>query len=247
MTLLLEDKLTKIKDALDIYEELGYCLDEGDNSEVIFTVSDCLEENYIKDFSVESGVSKVVIIPDNCAYVLKTPLFGSIFYPEEYSEEYEYYITDYTSPQFEYYEGAYYEDAEIDCSNYCELEEYLYGFAVDRGVEEMFAKTEFFGWAKHNRPVYISEKCTPYYYGEKTPTENSRSLVKEKRDNHTPGSARMGSDITALFIDDYGIEKASKLFQFLSDYGIEDLHGGNVMISEKTGKIVISDYSGFSN
>ena len=52
---------------------------------------------------------------------------------------------------------------------------------------------------------------------------------------------------TALFVYDYGVERAAKLFQFLSDFNISDLHNNNVMISEKTGKIVITDYSGFSN
>ena len=57
----------------------------------------------------------------------------------------------------------------------------------------------------------------------------------------------MDSMITALFVDDYGVERAEKLFQFLSDFNITDLHSHNVMISEKTGKIVITDYSGFFN
>ena len=57
----------------------------------------------------------------------------------------------------------------------------------------------------------------------------------------------MNSVITALFVDDYGVERAAKLFQFLSDFNIADLHSDNVMISEKTGKIVITDYSGFFN
>ena len=91
------------------------------------------------------------------------------------------------------------------------------------------------------------EEVKADYYGEKTPTENSRSLVKENREKRTPGWWRMDSIVTALFIDDYGIEKANKLFQFLNDYEIDDLHTGNVMISEKTGKIVITDYSGFNH
>ena len=247
MTLLLEDKLTKIKDALNLHQEVGYCLDYDDNYEVIEIVNDNLNKANIQYCNVDTGVSKIVVIPENCSYVLKTPLFGAIYYPEEYDEENSEYYINYDDPKFEYYEGAYYKDAELDYSNYCELEEYLYGFAVDCGVEEMFAKTEFFGWAKYNRPVYISEKCIPYDYGEKTPTENSRSLVKENREKRTPGWWRMDSVVTALFIDDYGIEKANKLFQFLNDYEIDDLHTGNVMISEKTGKIVITDYSGFNH
>lgn len=245
--LLLEDVMTKIKNAIDVSYNLGYNLDEDDVESVTDPIEDCLWAAGIKNCEVANGVSKVVIIPNNSAYVMKTPLFGSWYYPEEYDNEKDEYYTDYENAQFDEYTGAYYEDAEIDCSNYCELEEYLYNFTVEQGVSDMFAKTEFFGWAKHNRPVYLSEKCRPFYWGEREASDASKTLVKEKINSHTPGWRRMDSIITALFIDDYGIEKASKLFQFLDDYNIHDLHNHNVMISEKTGKIVISDYSGFNN
>ena len=111
----------------------------------------------------------------------------------------------------------------------------------------MFAKTEFFGYAKGGRPVYISEKCKDFWWGDREPSDASKTLVKDKRDSLTPGWSRMNSMVTALFVDDYGVERAAKLFQFLSDFNITDLHSHNVMISEKTGKIVITDYSGFFN
>ena len=57
----------------------------------------------------------------------------------------------------------------------------------------------------------------------------------------------MESMITAGVLDDYSVERAEKLFHFLSDFNMSDLHSHNVMISEKTGKIVITDYSGFSD
>lgn len=246
--LLLEDILTKIKNCIDVPYSLGYNLDEDDVESAIDPVWDCLQKAGLnKKCDIANGVSKVVIIPHNSAYVIKTPLFGSWYYPEKYDEEKDEYYTDYEDAQFDEYTGAYYKDAEIDCSNYCELEEYLYNFAVENGVSDMFAKTEFFGYAKGGRPVYISEKCKDFWCGDREPSDASKTLVKDKRDSRTPGWSRMDSVITALFVDDYGIERAAKLFQFLSDFNITDLHSNNVMISEKTGKIVITDYSGFSN
>ena len=246
--LLLEDILIKIKNCIDVPYDFGYNLDEDDTDSAIDPVWDCLYKAGLnKECDIANGVSKVVIIPCNSAYVIKTPLFGSWYYPEEYDEENDEYYIDYENPYFDEYTGAYYEDAEIDCSNYCELEEYLYNFAVENGVSDMFAKTEFFGRAKCGRPVYISEKCKGFHWGDRKPSDASKTLVKDKRDSRTPGWSRMDSMITALFVDDYGVERAEKLFQFLSDFDISDLHSNNVMISEKTGKIVITDYSGFLN
>lgn len=244
--LLLEDILTKIKNCMDVPYSLGYNLDEEDTDSAIDPIWDCLYKAGLnKECDIANGVSKVVIIPRNSAYVIKTPLFGSWYYPEEYNEENDEYYTDYENACFDEYTGAYYEDAEIDCSNYCELEEYLYNFTVENDVSDMFAKTEFFGRAKCGRPVYISEKCKGFHWGDREPSDASKTIVKDKRDSRTPGWSRMGSTITALFVDDYGVERAEKLFQFLFDFDISDLHNDNVMISEKTGKIVITDYSGF--
>lgn len=245
--LLLEDILTKIKNCIDVPYNLGYNLDEDDTDSAIKPVRDCLYKAGLnKECGIANGVSKVVIIPRNSAYVIKTPLFGSWYYPEKYNEENDKYYTDYENACFGEYIGAYYEDAEIDCSNYCELEEYLYNFTVENDVSDMFAKTEFFGHTKSGRPVYISEKCKDFWWDDRKPSDASKTLVKDKRDSHTPGWSKMDSMITALFVDDYGAERAEKLFQFLSDFNITDLHSDNVMISEKTGKIVITDYSGFN-
>ena len=139
--LLLEEILTKIKNCIDI----PYNLDEDDTYSAIDPVRNCLYEAGLnKECDIANGVSKVVIIPRNSAYVIKTPLFGSWYYPEEYNEENDEYYTDYENPYFDEYTGAYYEDAEIDCSDYCELEEYLYNFAVENGVSNMFAKNRIF-------------------------------------------------------------------------------------------------------
>ena len=143
--ILLEDILTKIKNCIDVPYSLGYDLDEDDTDNAIDPVWDCLHKAGLnEECDIANGVSKVVIIPRNSAYVIKTPLFGSWCYPEEYNEENDEYYIDYKNAQFDEYTGAHYEDAEIDCSNYCELEEYLYNFTVENGVSDMFAKTECF-------------------------------------------------------------------------------------------------------
>ena len=92
--LLLEDILTKIKNCIDVPYNLGYNLDEDDTDSVIDPVYDCLYKVGLNhECDIANGVSKVVIIPRNSAYVIKTPLFGSWYYPEEYNEENDEYYT----------------------------------------------------------------------------------------------------------------------------------------------------------
>ena len=92
--LLLEDILTKIKNCIDVPYSLGYNLDEDDTDSAIDPVRDCLYEAGLnKECDIANGVSKVVIIPRNSAYVIKTPLFGSWYYPEEYDEKSDEYYT----------------------------------------------------------------------------------------------------------------------------------------------------------
>lgn len=246
--LLLEDKMTKIVNALDIKYEFGYNLSEDDSYTVLDPVRNDLYAAGITDCSVDCGVSKVVIIPKQSAYVIKTPLFGDLYYPEEFNSETDEYYYDYDNPKFSVYEGAYYGGAdELDHSNYCELEEFLYNLAEDYNVAEMFAKTEFFCYGKNNRPMYLSEKCRPFSWDDREPSENSKTIVRTNISSKTPGWRRMDSFIAALFVDDYGVEKTNELFEFIADHNIDDLHSGNIMFSEKTGKIVISDYSGFDS
>lgn len=75
--LLLEDILTKIKNCIDVPYSLGYNLDEDDTDSAIDPVWDCLYKAGLnKECDIANGVSKVVIIPRNSAYVIKTPLFA---------------------------------------------------------------------------------------------------------------------------------------------------------------------------
>lgn len=242
----LRDVLSEIKNAIDVPFDLGYNLDYDDCERVTDPIEDCLYDAGISsECEVANGVSKVVIIPRNSAYVIKTPLFGCYSEVENYNEENdEWYYDD---EVFEDYENANYDYDGIDCSNYCELEAYIYNLAKENDVAEMFSKTEFYGNASNGRPLYISEKCVPVYWNSREASDASKTIVKEKRDSHESGWSKMSSELAALFVDDYGYEKATKFFNFLSLYEISDLHRGNIMISTHTNKIVLSDYSGFEH
>lgn len=244
--LLLEDNLTKFAKALDIPLELGMDLDNGSEDQILDFVDGQLFSAGFRNYATDCGVTKIVVIPGNSAFVLKTPIYGEEIYNEVYDEAYGDYYFDWDNPIFERYTGAVLEnEPDLDCGDYCEKEALLYKIAEEEGVAEMFAKTEYFCETKNCRPIYISEKCSSYFGEDRQATEKSKTLVKEALSNNTPGWARMGDNIMGIFIDDYGYEKVSQLMNFLVKYKIFDLHSNNIMYSERTGKIVISDYSDF--
>lgn len=199
------------------------------------------------DGIISTGATKVVFIFDDEDYVLKTPLFGEVYYPS-IQDEYGYLERDYDAePDFTPWTGAPYSDYG---DNYCESEEYLYKKAEAVGLGELFIKTEFL-YMENGRPVYISEKCHHcdlWCKSAEAPSENSLSIVeknrKSKKDNWT---SRLGLQATAKFIDDYGLEMTERLLAFIKEYDISDLHDDNTMISNRTGKIVITDYAGFNS
>ena len=238
--------------AIDIQDmNFGFNLDDWDKDRVLDPVYDALVCAGIdnKTFDVQCGVTKVVVIPNDSNFVLKTPLNGcyrEVEVDPDYEEDDDKYIFNDYREDFEPYMGA--ELPHISTPenwNYCALEVEVYEKAKEEGLADMFAETSYFG--THNgRKFYTAEKCTPYSDEVRTPSEYSvnytRSMRAEKRE-----WARMCTDITALFVDDYGEERTAALLAFLEENSIDDLHSGNVMISLATNKIVLSDYSGFDN
>lgn len=234
----LEDKLHEFKN-LYVSNEFGWDIDNGDEDDAITWLENMLYNANIKrPVNVAAGVSKAVIILDDYDKVLKIPMLGAIYYEEKYDEETEeYYYSDESS--FDEYTGA-------PDGDYCALEEMIYYEAEKDGFAKYFAKTEFYGYTKNGYPLYMAEKCTPFYYGDHKPSENSKTIVKRKRNSNSHGWHSMNSDITAIFVDHYGEEEMDKFFQYIYEKDITDLHSGNVMFNAK-GKIVLSDYSGFHN
>lgn len=232
-------------------EELAYLSDElGREADE----DDCGFEDYIyqvmeglPNFYIATGASRVVLIlNDDSDYVLKTPIFGEVHYPaikvEDGNWEYDYS----REPEFTPWQNAEYSD---NGDNYCETEVYLYEKAAEAGLADLFAGIEYL-FSKGNRPVYASEKCTWYDFygtGKDAPSADSITfLEKEYSAGHAPTWNGLGTRATAKFIDDYGIEITKKLLAFIREYRISDLHGDNIMISNRTGKVVISDYAGFN-
>lgn len=237
-----EKIMNKAKELTTLSIEFGR---EADTDDSYF--EDDLYNYFVdNDGTISTGATKAVFIFNDEDYVLKTPIFGEVSYPS-IKDEYGYLEPDYDAePNFTAWTGALYSDCG---DNYCESEEYLYKKAEEAGLGELFIKTEFL-YTENGRPVYISEKCHHCDLwrkgGEEAPSENSLSIAEEnrksKKDNWT---SRLGLQATAKFIDDYGLEMTEKLLAFIKKYDISDLHDDNTMISNRTGKIVITDYAGF--
>ena len=233
---------------MSIAKELAYLSDEYGREE---NGDDYCFEQYLYDmiddtqssFSVATGATKIVIIlDDESDYILKTPIFGEVHYPEIEDEEGNL-ETDYDSPEFSSWQGAEYSD---NGDNYCETELYLYEKAVAAGLADLFTSLKPL-LNKDNRTVYVSERCSRCdLYNEDTPSSNSLTFVTEKRSKKNVPWGYLSVRATAKFIDDYGVETTEKLLAFIEEYHISDLHNDNIMINNRTGKIVISDYAGFN-
>lgn len=139
------------------------------------------------------------------------------------------------------YEGA--ENPQGESNNYCCSEEAIYLLAKEYGVQEFFLKTEKIG--EHlGIQIYKQPKVTfsGFDYSKQV-SNDSKELYSEylKSNNKNPIFC---SEIFATYIIEfYGIEKSSRLFNFISEMNINDLHSDNCGFLNETP--VIFDYSGY--
>ena len=225
-------RLTEImKDILEHVDfEDMYCDDydsEGHCQEIIF--SPLVHE-------IACGASKTVLFLDGeDDYVIKIPFYG-------------YGSRDEDEDDVTWFNGADLYGVDITTEwNYCELESEVYNLALETGVEEFFASTEFL-CSIHGIPVYISEKMNNVtegydYSSSEAEEKNWRRAVNFVKENKgTPFSTEY---IDAL-IRGYGEEKVQKLIDFVSSLGISDFHPGNWGY-DRNYRIRLLDYSGYSS
>lgn len=232
--LMIEDKLQKIKNVLDMPENFGTSTD-GDDSQIRSLYEEILnifKMDYINtDIELGIGASKMALIPDNSAYVLKIPFNGSWSWISDDDEKF------YT------FEGA---ENDENCWNYCEVELNRYNLAVEEKVSEFFATTKFFGYTEGNNhfPIYIQEKINPFKY-----TESKTYSREEIRNTYNKfSSLGLYYDFDTVWVLDaikyYGFEKVIKLFMFIEENDISDLHTGNYGYAPD-GRPAILDFSNF--
>lgn len=182
-----------------------------------------IEEVYEQlNSSVETayGASKFVIFI-NGEQVVKVPFNG--YYCE--GEDDNYYFNEFVH------------------KDYCAIEEAVYEKAVEAGVGEFFASTEYYGESVNGTPIYISERVQNFYTYEDKP---SISISSQEKTNKLLEHFYTLLPFTwiALAIDYYGLEKVEKFIKFVDEENICDLHGDNIGF-RKDGAPVLLDYSSY--
>jgi len=227
-----------IKD-LRLPEEMG--CDSGDdefNTDIIYNA---MRESPLKwnEFTVENGISKVVIIPNDANFVIKIPLTGMWYYEETYNEEEDEWEYN-EDPTFECFTGAEYGNCGCD---YCDDEVYRIGMAEAEGFGKMFPQTDWLA-NMNGKNFYIQEKVHPSREYTPKVSEESRS----KSANLDPSYCHGSAEWRAAIIENYGEEFWKNFCIWDSAEGgtMRDMHCGNYGYNME-GKPVIFDASGFES
>lgn len=204
-----------------------------------------IENNLNSDlFYIATGASKIVLVPKakEEEFVIKIP-FCSIFCDDwERHEEDEDYYGEYIELQ----------NAPLDNDwDYCAAEVDYYNLAIEHHIEMFFPNTSV---AKESPyPIYIQERCLEAY-DTKANTPRTKAEISEEMDTLRAGAGPVAhNDWLYNFkaswildaIDAYGEATLAKLFQFLDDYNINDLHASNYGYSVIDHRPVLIDFSGF--
>lgn len=138
-----------------------------------------------------------------------------------------------------------------DNNDYCQAEADIYAKTEMYGVQDMFAGT----WHLcdiDGMPIYISEKAEDdfscYFFGNK-----ERFPFREKDDVcnqlETLGLSRgtiLSLEAVDMLLQQNGDELVKKLYEFIDEYDITDLHSGNIgYMPDK--RVVLLDYSSFND
>ena len=231
--MMLVDKLTMIKESLDVPNEFGADLYNDDYYQVDEICNSALDKNDMTDFSYRVGASKTVFVSERYNYVLKVPFSG--YWRVTNGMYYD------RTDEFVSYKNS----RSENCWNYCETEEEIYVDAVEFGVDHFFAATEFYGYTPTKYPVYIQPRVISYF-----DYDHSREYTKEEltcaTDVLQSSSKYIGlsTEWIADAIAAFGEKSVLDLLSFIDLRDITDLHRGNYGYT-LDGKPIIFDYAGW--
>ena len=125
-------------------------------------------------------------------------------------------------------------------TDYCERERFIYEQAKERGVAELFAES-YFLMDFCGRPIYIMKKVEDNK--EKISTDLYDKAISEgyEIDFEYMEPEEQVEELFYYYYDDYLLQE---YFAFCEDYGVNDVHTGNIGYDEDD-KPVIIDYSGY--
>lgn len=173
----------------------------------------------------DNGVTKLVLMPKECDFVIKIPFLGGGDWDEK-------------SKKYIRFSGA----AEPEGWNYCKVENILYSKAKTEEVEEYFLETRCIGFVK-GYPIYAQELASTF--SELRPKKDfNKTEIRDfcRRNNTRCFNVTWIKD----FISFYGEEAWLKLSNFIDCYGVCDLHSANIGYNTM-GAPVIMDYAGYSD
>lgn len=134
-------------------------------------------------------------------------------------------------------------------TDYCERERFIYEQAKERGVAELFAES-YFLMDFCGRPIYIMKKVEDNK--EKVSTDLHDKVFSEGYDEEDfeymePEDFEYiepEEQVEELFYHYYEDNLLREYFAFCEDYGVNDIHTGNIGYDEND-KPVVFDYSGY--
>lgn len=227
----------QIIDGLDIPAHFGV---NGDNDE--FEDRDELASQIcnmgINNFTINNGISKAVIIPDDSNFVVKIP-FNGIKYYEWNNETGEYDEEEY----FEFFSRA---EAPI-CTDYCWDEQIKIEKAYDAGFGDLFPETAFVKEHDYTR-CYIQEKVRTFNQakqcgGMPAVSENSRTKAKDMANYYSSCNVEWRAAVIEFYGEEYW--KSFVDWDSINCIGIlTDMHNNNYGYNI-AGRPVILDASGF--
>ena len=129
---------------------------------------------------------------------------------------------------------------EGSITDYCERERFIYEQAKERGVAELFAES-YFLMDFCGRPIYIMKKVEDNK--EKISTDLYDKAISEgyEIDFEYMEPEEQVEELFYYYYEDYLLQE---YFAFCEDYGVNDVHTGNIGYDE-SGKPVVIDYSGY--
>lgn len=194
----------------------------------------CFRDNYTMD----SGATKCVIIPENEDYVIKIPYMGSGNYYSGYYDSDNYYHRG-----VDFYESFQCADNDERDWDYCGAEVKRYNIAIENNMEKFFAKSIFIGYTDSDYPIYLQEKCFIFSNNVNIKCTNEE-LTSMRKTVSSFGGTELPLKWLVSFVKKYNMETLIDFIYFLNKNGWNnDLRGANVGYLNHSP--VLIDYSGF--
>lgn len=188
-------------------------------------------------FKYFSGATKLVLLFENCDYVIKIPFTGSSeevsYYNEEYHEEY----SDYSYVDFS--------NAGDNCGewDYCEIESNNYKLAKEEDLKICFAGTSKLTTI-NGYPIYIQKRIKRFGNNYSLAGVNLKEFETIEKTCQNVGYYNTSFHFWIReVIKLYGKNFADRLLIFLKECKINDLRGDNIGYLDN--KPVLVDYAGF--